>query len=289
MYYTPHTAYRKRNNQNARNRNAHNDVINQSNPNKAKQHAFCHLHATKQPPFFLSNKLPNKKLIPTHINQKKLYFKNWIHDLTKNYKSLQETDQKLTPTQYSSGHREKIQGNKQEKMERRGQPTSHPTNQIATQTKETSNIGHDRLPLTGKQHFDPFLDIDYNKSPDYLKHLYKVFGENFIAEATRSDPQNKNLLQIIEQKNKDTLKHYSRYWQSLNRDLSTTPTGCILYDGKHFIPTQLSKLVMNLIHRNHPGQSGVMHLANLIWFPRIHREIVILTQNVHHASKSVRI
>ena len=36
---------------------------------------------------------------------------------------------------------------------------------------------------------------------------------------------------------------------------------------------------MNSIHRNHPGQSGMMHLANMIWFPRIHREIVTLTQN----------
>ena len=36
---------------------------------------------------------------------------------------------------------------------------------------------------------------------------------------------------------------------------------------------------MNSIHRKHPGQCGMMHLANLIWFPRIHREIVTLTQN----------
>ena len=46
-----------------------------------------------------------------------------------------------------------------------------------------------------------------------------------------------------------------------------------------YIPTQLRKLIMNSIHRNHPGQSGMMQLANMIWFPRIHREIVTLTQN----------
>ena len=52
-----------------------------------------------------------------------------------------------------------------------------------------------------------------------------------------------------------------------------------MYDGKLFIPTQLRKLIRNSIHRKHPGQSETMHLANLIWFPRIHREIVRLTQN----------
>ena len=63
------------------------------------------------------------------------------------------------------------------------------------------------------------------------------------------------------------------------KNLSATSSGCILYDSKLFIHTQLRKLIMNSIHRNHPGQSGMMHLANLIWFPRIHRESVTLTQN----------
>ena len=75
------------------------------------------------------------------------------------------------------------------------------------------------------------------------------------------------------------IAYVSRYWHSRKRDLSTTPAGCILYDGKMYIPTQLRKLIMNSIHRNHPGQSGMMHLANMIWFPRIHREIA------NHASK----
>ena len=35
---------------------------------------------------------------------------------------------------------------------------------------------------------------------------------------------------------------------------------------------------MNAIHRKHPGHTGMMHLAILIWFPRLHREIVTLTQ-----------
>ena len=139
-------------------------------------------------------------------------------------------------------------------MEQRGDFTSHPTNTIATQSEETSNIGQGQLPLTEKHFLNPFPDIDSDNSPDYLNQQYKVLGENFIAEATRSDPQSKNLLQIIEQKDCDTLKHYSRYWHSLKRDLSTTPTGCRHYDGKLFIPTQLLKLIMDSIHRNNPGQ-----------------------------------
>ena len=106
-----------------------------------------------------------------------------------------------------------------------------------------------------------------------------MFGEDFIAEATKADPQSRSLYQIKEDKDWTTLKRSSRYWHSLKRDLGTTQSGCILYDGKPFIPSELRKRIMNSIHRKHPGQTGMMHLANLIWFPRIHREIVTLTQN----------
>ena len=153
------------------------------------------------------------------------------------------------------------------------------TNTIATQTDEISNLGQGRQPLEEKEELNPIPELDYENTPNYLKQLHRLFGENFIAEATRNDQHSKNLLQIIEDKNWDSLKHFSRYWHSLKRDLSTTPAGCILYDRKMYIPTQLHKLIMNSIHRNHPGQSGMMHLANMIWFPRIHREIVTLTQN----------
>ena len=153
------------------------------------------------------------------------------------------------------------------------------TNTIATQTEETNNLGLGRTPLNSKQQYSPFAETNYEEAPDYLISLHKVLGEEFTAEATRADPQSRSLLQIIQDKDWTTLKHFSRYWHSLKRDLGVTPTGCIIYDGKLFIPTQLRKPIMNAIHRKHPGQSGMMHLANLIWFPRIHREILTLTQN----------
>ena len=71
------------------------------------------------------------------------------------------------------------------------------TNTIATQTDEITNIDRRRLPIENKQQHNPFLDIDYNNSPDYLKNLDKDFGEIFIVEATKADPQSK-ITPIIE-------------------------------------------------------------------------------------------
>ena len=155
--------------------------------------------------------------------------------------------------------------------------TSNNTNTIAKQTEDINNTGQGRNPLKSKQHLHPFAETQYEDFPTYLKKLQKVLREEFIAEAKRSGPQSRSLLKIIQDKDWTTLKHFSRYWHSLKR--LRTPSGCVLYDGKLFIPTQLRKPIINAIHRKHPGQTGMMHLANLIWFPRIHREIVTLTQN----------
>ena len=65
------------------------------------------------------------------------------------------------------------------------------TNTIATQTDETSNIGQGRQPLEEKEEFNPIPELDYQNTPNYLTQLHRVFGENFIAEATRNDPQQK--------------------------------------------------------------------------------------------------
>ena len=61
-----------------------------------------------------------------------------------------------------------------------------------------------------------------------------------------------------------------------------------MYDEKLYIPTQLRKLVINSVHRDHPGKSGMIHLTNLIWFRRIHREFIRLTQNCPHCIKIVK-
>ena len=268
---------RKLTNQRARAINTQNDVINHSKRNAQKQHAFCQFNDRNQSPLitpYLSNKFPfnntlkNKLLLSkqnTHTSPP-----SKIYITTRGRPDRETNNIPITK-------RPRLPNKKRMEL-----PTGDPANiknTIATQTEETNNLGLGRTPLNSKQHYNPFSEINYDEAPDYLKNLHQVLGEDFIAEATKADPQSRSLQQIIKDKDWTTLKHFSRYWHSLKRDLGVTPSGCIIYDGKLFIPTQLRKPIRNSIHRKHPGQSGMMHLANLIWFPRIHREIVTLTQN----------
>ena len=45
------------------------------------------------------------------------------------------------------------------------------------------------------------------------------------------------------------------------------------------IPYQLQNTIINTLHRTHPGQVGMIRLANLIWFPHIHRTVKLRTEN----------
>ena len=123
-------------------------------------------------------------------------FSNKIHVTTRNNPQV-ETFQVQIKKRYRAPNTTKTQmmTNPQE------------TNTIATQTDEALNLGQGRQPLEEKEEFNPIPELDYENTPNYLKQLHRVFGENFIAEATRNDPHSKNLLQIIEDKNWDSLKH----------------------------------------------------------------------------------
>ena len=276
LKYTLFTKERKSANQKARQISAQNDVKNHSNWSEQKQRAFCHFQANKQSLSITPSSTTNFKI--KNSTQPKFYqIKQNIHNLSKTKVHITTRRRPHLDTNTIPITRRHRAPNKK-KMDSPTGYTSNNTNTIATQTEDINNTGQGRNPLNSKQHFSPFAEIHYEEFPNYLKNLHKILGEEFIAEAKRSDPQSRSLLQIIQDKDWTTLKHFSRYWHSLKRDLGVTPSGCILCDGKLFIPTQLRKPIMNAIHRKHPGQTRMMHLANLIWFPRIHREIVTLTQ-----------
>ena len=68
--------------------------------------------------------------------------------------------------------------------------------------------------------------------PDYRKHLSKVFGEEFLAEATKQDRSLTPIIKMDRKKDWDSLKKTNTYFHSLPKDLSATETGCMLYDNK---------------------------------------------------------
>ena len=153
------------------------------------------------------------------------------------------------------------------------------TQTIATQTEDSSNKGRGRSPIRSDPSNHIFPLRNANNVSQYRKNLAQVFGEDFVAEATSRDKTMAPIIKFIRERNWKTLKRTSPYFHSLKRDLSITPSGCVLYDNRLMVPSQLKQLVIDSLHQTHPGQNGMLRLADLVWFPGIHRNVTTKTQS----------
>ena len=62
-------------------------------------------------------------------------------------------------------------------------------------------------------------------------------------------------------------------------ELSITK-GCIMYRDRVFIPETIRERVLNIIHENHPGISGMKQSArSLIWFSGMDKAIVNIVKS----------
>ena len=138
---------------------------------------------------------------------------------------------------------------------------------IVTQTDETTNKGIGRSALTPDPADSIFPLSKAVDMPQYRKNLCQVLGEEFLADATQKDKNMSPIIKLIKEKDWETLQRVNPYFYSLKRDLAVTPTGCVLYDNRLMIPAAIKQLVINALHQTHPGQTGMLRLADLVWFP----------------------
>ena len=152
-------------------------------------------------------------------------------------------------------------------------------NTIATQTDEVSNKGLGRSALKPNPE-DPIFPLSNTVDmPQYRNNLCQVFGEEFLAVATQRDENMAPIIKLIKEKDWETLKRVNPYFYSSKRDLAVIPSGCVLYDNRLMVPAALKQLVINALQQTHPGQTGMLRLADLVWFPRIHRDVTAKAQS----------
>ena len=77
-------------------------------------------------------------------------------------------------------------------------------------------------------------------------------------------------------------KEVKQLYFRIRRDLSVTPTNCLLYNNQLVIPVKLKQLVLDRIHHKQPGQVGMPALAKLVWWPHILSEMVSKAKACRH-------
>ena len=153
------------------------------------------------------------------------------------------------------------------------------TQTIATKTKDSSNKDRGRSPIRPDPSNSIFPLSNATNMPQYCKNLDQVFGEEFVAEATARDKTMAPIIKLIRDRDWETLKKTSPYFYSFIRDLIITPSGRVHYDNRLMVSSQLKQLVIDYLHQTHPGQTGMLRLADLVWFPMIHRDVTTETQS----------
>ena len=109
------------------------------------------------------------------------------------------------------------------------QTTRPPLVAIGIQTEDSDNIGRGREPIQPELHPQTFpLSSNSERKPDYRKHLSRVFGEEFLAEATKQDRTLTPINKMIKDKDWEALRKSNTYFSSLRKDLAVTNSGCML-------------------------------------------------------------
>ena len=92
-------------------------------------------------------------------------------------------------------------------------PTRPPLVTISTQTDDIDNTGKGREPLQPELH-PAILPLSNNPAnmPDCRKQLAKVFGEEFLAEATKQDKSLTPVIRMIKDSDWESLKKSNKYF-----------------------------------------------------------------------------
>ena len=107
----------------------------------------------------------------------------------------------------------------------------------------------------------------------FTETLNKVFSKKFLAILTGKDTILKEVRDCVMRDDPDQLQEISPYLFSYWRDLSVKH-GCVCLDERIAIPKSIKDAVLEDIYSTHPGSFAMLSLAQNIWWPYIHRDIL---------------
>ena len=203
------------------------DVMNHSKHKQTNTRAFCHYrHTIQSPPSKTSNfktrkaKIVNSQIKPKeHIQNPLSIFTNnstnnsknqFINVVTRNRPHI-ETSDRTVIRRHRGPNKKKLATQKME-----NNTTRPPLVTIGKQTEDANNYGKGREPVQPDLHAQIFpLSSNYERMPNYRKQLTRVFGEEFLAEATKQDRSLTPIIKMINDKDWESLKKTNNYFYSL--------------------------------------------------------------------------
>ena len=237
--YTLKNAQRNSTNQNAQTiKHRNHDVIKTSKQSKQNIHAFCQKCRSNQShscnhfkSSLHNNSLNSSKTIPYSNYFNSHFHQNSIPNHNTNSNVFVSTRNKPYSNTFNKPIYKRPQIKKMNPLQENTTANNQPQQlnpprsvTIATQTDTDNNLGKRLTPLDPTRAKKPFDNTQLeNNIP--LSNLHKVMNENFISEAIKLDNQSNRIRKMIQNQDWLALKHYSRYWHTLKKDLSVNENG----------------------------------------------------------------
>ena len=186
--------------------NERNDVTHTKENTHTKESAFCHNYSR------------NKLLHSSHSSISQIKPK-LIANTTR-------TRPKLNTFDIPIKKRFRAPNKKNSPMET--QNSSKTMCDISTQTDPDSNKSNGLTVHNPDKHAELFRAIDNTPTPEDRTNLMRVFNEEFIAEISKKHLG--PIIDLVEKQDWLILKKANPVFHKIYRDLSVTPSGCLLYD-----------------------------------------------------------
>ena len=128
-------------------------------------------------------------------------------------------------------------------------------------------------------------------SKEPIKSSISKIGENILAGTYESDELLQKIVNLNKSPDKRKIEKLPAIWQQKFNELSLDENNFIYLDERLIIPEELQKPIFRSLHWGHPGRDAMLGAVADIWWPHIHRDIVLLAQtcpNCQNAGKNLK-
>ena len=120
--------------------------------------------------------------------------------------------------------------------------------------------------------------VDKNSNTP-LKSSIQRIEENMLAATYDCDPLLQSIIALLQNFDRKKFNKLPKIWQQRYNELRLGENNFIYIDERLVIPEELRRPIFRGLHWGHPGRDTMLRAVADIWWPRIHREIVLLAQS----------
>ena len=114
---------------------------------------------------------------------------------------------------------------------------------------------------------------------------FRKIGDDLLQANYEADGALQEVIRAVKFKNRKILRKENKRFGEVFDDLRVEG-GLLFYDERLVIPRDLRHAIMNSLHLGHPGRDAMLSAVSDIWWPELHRQVVVIAQACKECEKA---